>query len=345
MDDPKLQESAAALLGQIGVAAAPALQPIQGGANNQVLRLDAGGRSFLLKVYFRHPRDPRDRLGAEFGFCRFAWDHGLRCVPQPLAQDPAAGIGLYEFMEGRKIAADELDEGAVDAALQFYTGVNRHRETPGATALPTASEACFSLAEHIALVRRRVDRLARVRGDSDINRQAVQFIRSELLPTWSRIDSDLASSAPLLPAAVRDALAPDERRLSPSDFGFHNALRAPDGSFRFFDFEYAGWDDPAKMTCDFFCQVAVPVPEKFLDRFTDAVAGDSGNEKALRVRIRLLLPVYRVKWCCIILNDFLPADADRRRFARPEVDEESRKTQQLNKAAAYLSAIAEEHDK
>src|SRR6185503_11886129 len=47
-------------------------------------------------------------------------------------------------------------------------------------------------------------------------------------------------------------------RLSPSDFGYHNAVLADDETVRFFDFEYAGWDDPAKLVCDFFNQVEVP---------------------------------------------------------------------------------------
>jgi Ser/Thr protein kinase RdoA (MazF antagonist) len=41
--------------------------------------------------------------------------------------------------------------------------------------------------------------------------------------------------------------------------------------------------------------------------------------------------VYRLKWCCIMLNDFLPAGNDRRRFAAP-VDEMERKWKQLEKA-------------
>ena len=42
------------------------------------------------------------------------------------------------------------------------------------------------------------------------------------------------------------------RTLSPSDFGFHNALRTPAGTMVFLDFEYFGWDDPAKTGFGFF---------------------------------------------------------------------------------------------
>ena len=66
-------------------------------------------------------------------------------------------------------------------------------------------------------------------------------------------------------------LDPADRCVSPSDFGFHNALREPSGRLRFIDFEYAGWDDPAKLVCDFFCQPAVPAPAGAFDRFAAAV--------------------------------------------------------------------------
>ena len=47
-------------------------------------------------------------------------------------------------------------------------------------------------------------------------------------------------------------LEEDEKIISPSDFGLHNAKLGEDGKLAFFDFEYAGWDDPAKTIADFF---------------------------------------------------------------------------------------------
>ena len=39
--------------------------------------------------------------------------------------------------------------------------------------------------------------------------------------------------------------------LSPSDLGFHNCIKGNDGLLTFIDFDYFGWDDPVKLTCDF----------------------------------------------------------------------------------------------
>ena len=49
---------------------------------------------------------------------------------------------------------------------------------------------------------------------------------------------------------VPDVIAPEERCISPSDFGLHNAIRTA-ADIRFIDFEFAGWDDPAKALVNF----------------------------------------------------------------------------------------------
>ena len=97
------------------------LAGLPGGGNNRVYRLDCGGSPLLLKAYFHHPDDPRDRLAAEFAFSRFAWDHGLRCIPQPLARDDRNHLGLYEFIDGRALAAAEIGADAVDQAAAFFS--------------------------------------------------------------------------------------------------------------------------------------------------------------------------------------------------------------------------------
>jgi hypothetical protein len=112
-------------------------------------------------------------------------------------------------------------------------------------------------------------------------------------------------------------IPPAERCVSPSDFGFHNALSGADGSLRFIDFEYAGWDDPAKMVCDFFLQPALPVDTVHYDHFFAGTLGDWPGVERLAVRAKLMQPLFALKWCCIMLNPFLPDLAARARFADP----------------------------
>jgi hypothetical protein len=50
--------------------------------------------------------------------------------------------------------------------------------------------------------------------------------------------------------------------------------------------------------------------------------------------------VYRIKWCCIMLNDFLPVGSRRRSFARTAEDQQQRQRTQLQKARAALEQLS-----
>ena len=112
------------------------------------------------------------------------------------------------------------------------------------------------------------------------------------------------------------ALEPAERVLSPSDFGAHNAIRRPDGSLAFVDFEYFGWDDPVKLTADFLLHPAMRLTREQKERFAARVMGLFAESDA-PARLPALLPLFAVRWICIVLNVFLPEHAGARRSGDP----------------------------
>ena len=331
----EIADRATPVLRAAGVSSPFRLEQLTGGGNNRVLRVDSAGRPVVLKAYFRHPDDPRDRLRADFGFSTFAWACGGRALPQPLACDPEAGMAVYEFVAGGKLAPGEVTAAHVAEAAAFFRGVNEHRGEPRAAELPEASEACFSIAAHVACVDRRVARLGDIDTASPLGREAAEVVARRIAPAWDRVgDSVLAAAGP----AADEPLTIGDRCLSPSDFGFHNAILAGDGHLRFLDFEYAGHDDPAKMACDFFCQPAVPAPREHRAAFVGSLSDLWSDPAGFRRRVDLLLPVYELKWCCIMLNEFLPADG-RRAFAGAGGDREVRRAAQLAKVAAALDRM------
>jgi Phosphotransferase enzyme family len=324
----------AALLGEtpFGMAA------LAGGGNNRVFRIEAGGRALVLKQYFHHPDDPRDRLGAEFGFASFAWRNGVRCLPEPVAADAGRHLGLYAFVPGRKLEENEVDEKAVAQALDFVVALDALRGRADSARLPAASEACFRFADHLAVVERRVRRLGRIELHDSLQAEAALFVSQVLVPAWDKLAAYVRDAAARAGIVLDEELPQAERTISPSDFGFHNALRDEAGTIRFIDFEYAGWDDPAKLVGDFFNQVAVPVPRPFYDTFAERIAASRPRPELQRKRFGLLLPVYAMKWACIILNDFLPAGEMRRRFAG--ASDTTRREQQLLKARKAIAALS-----
>jgi hypothetical protein len=332
-------ETIAAMLAEAGLSTEFQRSSLPGGANNRVYRLDCGDAAVLLKVYFHHPDDPRDRLGTEYAFSRFAWDRGLRCLPRPLTCDRDASAALYEFVEGRPLVADELASPEVDQAIEFYRELNRYKSHPAAKELPCGSEACFTFMEHLARVERRLARLEKLDDSTPLGQDAVRFVREELAPGWDQVRHHLITQAAVGSLSLVAPIPSEDECLSPSDFGFHNAIRQADGRLRFIDFEYAGWDDPGKTVCDFLCQPAVPVPAGCAERFAEAVVAELSDPAMHLRRIALMRPVYRVKWCCIMLNEFLPVSDERRAFARQGQDQDDRKRTQLDKARNALRLI------
>ncbi len=308
---------------------------LKGGKNNVVYRMTDKRRSALLKVYFKHRGDSRDRGGTEFSFSTFAWASGLTALPRPIDYDPYAGAALYSFEDGRSLAADEISESHVHQAITFFAELNRFKSSASARALPNASEACFSIAEHIACIDGRVNRLVKASGSIPWE-PARLLIEARLMPRWNIVKTALKDSCRELGLAYDEPLKPEERRLSPSDFGFHNALLRPSGDLVFLDFEYAGWDDVAKTICDFFLQPALPVPIDQFESFSRGIMSDFYSCSKHERRAIALFPAFRIKWTCILLNDFLAIGRERRNFSLGLDDEEKRRNRQLEKAMSYL---------
>jgi hypothetical protein len=311
------------------------LRRLSGGRNNRAFMVTTeAGPPLVMKLYHS---DQRDRLGAEFDFLTCAWKRGLRNIPRPLARDPACNAGLYSFLPGQRLLAGEVSDAHVDAALHFVLALNAAGDAP---ALGLAAEACFTPAEHLATIERRVARVAAITATDPAGAAAVAFVANRLRPVWAVVRERLAARLHRAGIDLQASLSTAATCLSPSDFGFHNALVEGE-RVGFLDFEYAGRDDPAKLACDFFCQPEVPVPAALFGSFVARLVAGLGLDERDAVRCRALRAAYRVKWACILLNEFLPREAARREFAAAApVDD--RRAIQVQRAAAPLAAIETE---
>jgi hypothetical protein len=307
-----------------GVRGPLAVESLGGGRNSRVERLtDAQGRQWVLKRYYPQAPGAHDRLGAEYGFLDYLRSRGIDNVAQPIGIDRALHAALYTFLPGTR--PTRVTDDFVDQAAGFIAAINRNADTPEAHALPQAADACVQWRDHLALARVRIEQLSGAHADFGVERRARDFVVGRLAPVWRELEASLAEHP------ARDW--PTTRILSPSDFGFHNAL-ADDGQLAFVDFEYAGWDDPAKLLCDFMCQPDVPVDNAQGRRFVDAVARSVAQDDRLSTRVALLLPVHRLKWCCILLNEFRPGLQQRRLHAG--IETEGLLASQLDKAQRYF---------
>ena len=334
-DRADLLSEAAGLCAVAGRSHPESLDRLSGGKNNRVFRLVMPSEPpLVLKCYFRHPHDPRDRLEAEWDFLTYAWERGVRCVPQPLACDSQAQLGLYGFVSGEKLEAGQIARAHVESAADFVCAVNRLSHNRHA--LKPGSEACFSVADHLECVDRRVARLSNLDPEAPHVEAATKLVRQRLAPHWRSVRTNILRACDAA-GVVPEARVPESEIIaSPSDFGFHNALWEEGRGLAFLDFEYAGWDDPAKLAGDFFGCPEIPIPPGHFDLFVDTLGRCLHFSEATLARMYMLRAAYRIKWACIVLNDFLPYHDSRRRFANGG-DRAARCAAQLDKADALLA--------
>jgi len=310
------------LLEEAGISSSISkISPLKGGANNRVYKIELeDASSLVLKQYFSHPQDLRPRLKAEYEFLSFAWNEGVRSIPQPLAQDPSRNRALYSYVDGSPATNSHANREYVEEAIAFLIALNKNRSR--GNHLGCASESSFQFADSLAHVERRIDRLKNLSQDSPPLKLLHKFINDCLIPAWNECKTALHPEDP----PVRD------RILSPSDFGLHNTIFSM-GKPIFIDFEYAGWDDPAKTICDFFLQPKFSIPMSFFALFSEAAASMTRNPSKTLERTQRLFSISKIKWCCIILNVFSNTGKSRRDFAdHPHVFET-----QLELAERYLT--------
>lgn len=324
------------LLREAGLDERSSFERLAGGKNNRVYRVRGNDTQAIAKWYFHHHDDQRDRLHAEYSFCEFARQCGMDSVAKPLARSNTDRLAIYSWMEGRPLTASGITTSHVDQAIQFLRHLNDCCDA-GAE-LPIASEACFSLRQHVECVTRRVVRLASIPLLDSTHEVARRLVNDRLMPLLARHTDDLSGWAASQGVDLARELAADQRCISPSDFGFHNALVMPDGRLAFVDFEYAGWDDPAKTICDFYCQPKLPAPRESWQRFAELCTELAGGTDLEVERQTALLPLYQIKWCCILLNEFAAADNARRHFATQEHVDLKQQLDKATQLAAQLSS-------
>ena len=315
-------------------------QPLGAGGNSRVFRVDLDQRSpsqpacVVVKFYRRDRGDARDRLGTEFGSLQFLWQHGVRSIPRPLAMVRDRQCAIYERLEGEVAASGAIAPADVDAAIDFLCVLKRLRRAPGSDTLAPASEACFSLRDVVASVEARLRRLHDAGAGADA-RAMRTWIAGTVVPLAEQVGQWCRRAAAAAEIDFDEPIGAEARTLSPSDFGFHNAIRRPDGMLDFVDFEYFGWDDPAKTIVDFLLHPGMQLDDALKRRFAAGVCAAFAELPALPARTRIVYPLFGLKWGLILLNDFLPERAGQAPGARPAA--------QLAKARSLVRRLAGEY--
>ena len=161
-----------------------------------------------------------------------------------------------------------------------------------------ASEAAFSIFDHISLVTKKLKNLSSKINENDKNFFFESLITSELIPRISHYGEILD-----LEHNIKEEILIEDKIFSQSDLGAHNTF-IKNNMLYTFDYEYSGIDDPAKTVCDLLIH-----PENILSEnsFCELINNLSSIKifKTSVERAKILMPIYRYKWFGIILNGYI----------------------------------------
>jgi hypothetical protein len=314
---------------QLG-ASPVSIERLRGGINNRVFRCGDSRQHWVIKGYAPPKPGQRDRMQAEIEFLRFAAEAAPGFTPSLIQVDIERRCVVLEHLEGVPFPEGvPPSEAAVAKAVEFFRQLNAEARLARGSMLLDAAEGFLSLREHLSNVCERIEAMTCVHLDQKFRPKAETLLRQ----LYREQDQTEESISRLIDQGiVADRIDPDERCVSPSDFGFHNAIQTSK-RICFIDFEFAGWDDPAKAILDFNLQPRVPIAKAGFPLLTSVP-----QEKRLFVlnRCKPMYTILRLKWRCIILAVLNPERLEQMLISMPEEESANLIQDRLHSASRFL---------
>ena len=211
-----------------GLSVVSEVKPVFGGGNSRIYKgYTEVGNEFALKIY---PADSaHDRLRSEYDGMKTIHSKCVPTVPKLIGVNRGLETTVFRWVDGETISKPTFED--IDQAVEFLSSLHQCRHQIDFDDFPSASAACLSGKQIEEQIDSRLEILLIEDNESlnlFLNKEFIDILEKMLewaKATWPNSDYDLVINR-------------DQQSLSPSDFGFHNALRKKNGSLVFLDFEY-----------------------------------------------------------------------------------------------------------
>ena len=281
------------------------IKTVKSGKNSKIYKINTDKKKIILKSYYGKKNL---RIRKEFQFYKYLNQTNIDNVVTPIAFDFKNNLVALPYIVGNKI--HKVQNKHIIQLSNFINKINRKNIYSRKIGL--AVEGINNRKNHITICQNRINKLKLVDKKSAIKKELYLFLREKIIPTFKILKNKINDKKILYQSKYK--LYKKDMIISPSDFGFHNVIESKKKIF-FFDFEYGGYDDPVKLICDFYCQPNQKVSIKQKEKFKKMIIKKYKNYKQLDYLISELLPIHHLKWCCIILNEFIPSKLSIRKHA------------------------------
>ena len=294
------------------------IQTIVSGKNNLVRKVYFKNKKYIYKKYIKNNTNgiKYSRYNSETSFIKFLRKKNIKNLPSIIKTNPKTQENLFNFIEGKKI--EKITKKDILQCINFIKKINKNIFDNRVTKYKKATEACLSIDSHIETAQRRIKMLSITRGKNGIYKKAAFFVKKTLQKKLVEIKKIVFKTYSKKDAAKK--LEKKKLILSPSDFGFHNVIKKNSKLF-FFDFEYAGMDDPVKLISDFICQPDHKLSKKQSLFFYKNILKIFSDRHEINRRFNAVIHIHRIKWCCVILSEILNKKYfERRKFAGSNIN-------------------------
>ncbi len=290
---------------------------IDSGKNNLVVKFNYKNKDFIYKKYLKKKNYEINysRYKSETLFINYLRKKNIKNLPSIIKTNKKTEENIFGYIDGKKIK--KISKNDILQCINFIKNINK-KKTKNSINFKKATEACISIKDHIETAEKRISLLSKYPKNYGIYKKAKYFVSRTLKQKMNEVKKEIVKLYSY--REIEKKLNKQDLILSPSDFGFHNVIKKNNKLF-FFDFEYAGMDDPVKLMSDFICQPDNKLNKSQANYFYNNIIKALAKKNEIEKRFKAVIFIHRIKWCCVILSEVLNKRySERRKFAGSNIN-------------------------
>lgn len=274
------------------------------------------GAQFILKHYLESSEHAEERLAAEIKHLNALHGVGITNVPKPSWHRGC--WGLFNFIQGNPVT--DADDGDVEQLIAFLIQLDQKSQALRDQEVSRAPNARFRLHLYADKLNQLWNQVLGACQRPDGPKDIMLFMMTDM----EQLRQDNLNHFYLWLKREKwekeQEISDKETIFSPSDFGFHNTLKGPDGKLLFLDFEESGWDDPAKLLADFFYNTEQKLSTENKLKVLDAFVKQREWDENFLKRFWAISDLIAVEWILKHLSVVIPDVMRHLQYANPGLD-------------------------
>ncbi len=264
---------------------------IKKGVNSKVFKIEGKYKNYALKIYPQILDDEHDRLQTEIKALDIL--SKFDTIPKIVGYNKKENIAVFDWIEGKTII--RINNKILNDSINFIKNLSKLDKNKLIN-FSYAKESCIRVSDIISQIENRLELINKTQ-----NKDIINFIRNNFLIVYK--NSIKIADKILKSSSFSEALDKEYQILSPSDFGFHNAIVNEKKEIFFIDFEYFGWDDPAKLINDFIWHPGMKLTDKQKIFWANEALSIFQCDKNLSLRVKATWSLFGLRWALIILKE------------------------------------------